>query len=121
MLALNQTSLTRFHDRYEGEDTISKPASAPPTAPLTIIDAPVVANGTTSTAPPQPPVQFVDSRPITNYNPQPEPVSEPEPHVYGENIYGDDRVGSTNNHSYGSSHVTNEHGFTGTVGIKEDG
>lgn len=45
----------------------------------------------------------------------------PEPQIYGNNFHGDDSNGGYNYQIDDVVPVINEHGFTGTVGIKEDG
>ena len=116
--AFIKNRLTQLWNSYEGEDTIpSKPSVPPPAARIISSDAPVVVNGTTSTYVPQPPVLPVE---IENF---PHFKSEPEldTHIYEDNVYGDDGSGAYNGHSHLSVPVTTEQGFTGTVGIKEDG
>lgn len=103
---------------YEGDDTVL-PQPAAPAIPTTtaqkVPDSPVVVNGTTSSYTLQPSTQSQDSQTAPQYHVQP----ESELHNYGEDIYDDDGAGGY--HSLASGQVTTEHGFTGTVGIKEDG
>lgn len=119
-------------DRYENEDGTSKPSEPQPSQPAPETAPPV----------PQPdvPTQSIENVP-------PEPINgstgaatkneqdyDDEIRAYGENIYGEDsgtNGGQTRNYEqnqdqfkqdqYDNKPYVNEHGFSGTVGIKEDG
>lgn len=104
--------LTVFHLSYEGDETTpSKPISAPAPANAPASE-PVMPMGTSVLEKVEP------SASIGAFN-----TNEPEPQIYGDNIYGT----NNNNGDYKEQTderpvlVTTEHGFTGTVGIKEDG
>ena len=97
---------------YEGDEDLEKPTPA--------AAAQVDTNGDTSISnsypsAPSPPKD-------QNQTIKPEIKDDAEPQIFGDDIYGDTNMTGQNNQSQQEvPHVVNQHGFTGTVGIKEDG
>lgn len=91
---------------YEGDEASTKPEI--PEAPN-----PVVSGQTPAGAVPQATTTSPDQAVKADL--------DDESHVYGENIYGEESAGTTNEQYEPPKPVVNEHGFAGTVGIKEDG
>lgn len=126
---------------YEGDDNTAKPTEPSP--------AQDDVQGTPAVPPSETPAQSIEFA-APNGADKPDVKDEPdldsEANVYGQNIYGDDNAANGMNGNNGMNnmfhmngmngmngarfdgeqsrapqHMTNEHGFSGTVGIKEDG
>jgi len=104
------------HNRYEGDDNGPQPAiafSVPPKSNGDATRTHTLAPGP-YLAPAAPPPESI----LTNHH---QLNQVPEPQIYGTNFYGDDNSGGINYQTEDVVPVINEHGFAGTVGIKEDG
>lgn len=96
----------KMYDRYEGDDADVKTESKPEVSTSNPVDPPTTSNV---------PTQSIESGNGA------EPDLDDERHTYGENIYGDENSGNQKQEHDIPKPVVNEHGFAGTVGIKEDG
>lgn len=109
-----------FYPRYEGDEpTTSKPAEAP--APVVAPkNEPEVKPEVVSAAVVEPAVKTESLFNTANFD-----ANLPEPQLYGEEIYGNhniDNGGSAPKYEDEMApRVKTDQGFTGTVGIKEDG
>lgn len=109
---------------YEGDEATSKPTE--PSLPQPSQDG---TSAATNFDTPAQSVEMHSSNGGISMNGNGQPDLDNEPHAYGENIYGEDGPikqeydQGMNGHYHEDSHkpVVNEHGFSGTVGIKEDG
>lgn len=111
-----------FADLY-GDDNTSKPTEPAPIADFIKSEATATAEEPTQS------IEEANTNGANLPNGNNQADLDNEDQVYGENIYGDDNMGNgMNSHGYNGSQqqrdekpITNEHGFSGTVGIKEDG
>ena len=115
---------------YENEEAPAKAIEPQPTQPTqpTPQNLPSVPQQDT-------PAQSIEHVPTADSNSNSNPTfkqeqnDDDESRVYGENIYGDSNGAQgmqnqgydANQQQYDQKPIMNEHGFSGTVGIKEDG